>query len=165
MYDVYIGLGSNKGNRERHLSVANKIISSLTGVYTLKRSSVYFTEPWGKKDQNWFLNQAVYLKCTPEWTPLTFLRALLDVELEMGRERSEKWGPRNIDIDLLLFGDCVINTEELILPHPYITQRAFVLVPLLEINPLLKLPTGELLKDELKKLDYCVKDKKIYQQE
>ncbi len=162
-YQVYLGLGSNIGDKERNIERAQFFISSLKGVEYVKSSSLYLTEPWGNQDQEWFLNKALYVKCSSVWTPFSFLKKMLEIEDKMGRKRDLKWGPRTIDIDLLIFGDFVINTKELVLPHPYITKRAFVLVPLLEIDPYLRLPTGEILKEELKKLNYRVENNKIYQ--
>ncbi len=163
MYDVYVGLGSNLGDKKHYLTQAERYISALKGIRFIKSSNLYLTEPWGKKDQDWFLNKALYLKCSSYWTPFSFLNKILEIESLIGRERKVKWGPRKIDIDLLIFGDFVINTDDLVLPHPYLTKRAFVLIPLLEINPSLRLPTGEVLAEELNQLNYRVVGNKIYQ--
>jgi len=107
--------------------------TSITGV-----SSLYVTSPWGNTDQGEFVNQV--LQARTNLPALDFLHHLQEIEIKMGRQRDEKWGPRIIDLDLLLYGDEVLDTEELKVPHPYMRQRLFVLVPLAEIDADLRFP-------------------------
>lgn len=129
---AYLLLGSNLGDRQLHLLTAINKLAAQVGAVVAK-SSVYETAAWGNTDQPGFLNQAIAVKTTA--TPLMLLRSLLAIELQMGRVRKEKWGQRLIDIDLILFGNEIINTAELQLPHPEMQNRKFVLVPLNEIAP------------------------------
>lgn len=130
--EAYLGLGSNMGDKLLYLKEAIEEIGKLEKTEVLAVSSLYITKPWGKTDQDDFLNQVVCIKTN--LTPQELLKSLQDIEINMGRQRNQKWGPRIIDIDILLYGDEVIHTEELIIPHPYMKQRLFVLVPLAEIN-------------------------------
>jgi 2-amino-4-hydroxy-6-hydroxymethyldihydropteridine diphosphokinase len=138
MPTAYIALGSNLGNREQALSSAVGYLRRLGRV--LAQSSLYETEPVGYHDQPAFLNAVVALETQLE--PLPLLRELLAIERELGRDRSRGplKGPRTLDLDLLLLGDCVVATEELSLPHPELAQRRFVLAPLAEIAPHLRHP-------------------------
>ena len=138
MSTAYIALGSNLGDRARALSTAVERLEALGKV--LMRSSLYETEPVGYHHQPAFLNAVVALQT--DLNPLSLLRALLAIEAEMGRDRSRSVpkGPRTLDLDLLLMGDCVISGEELTLPHPALAQRRFVLAPLAEIAPQLQYP-------------------------
>ena len=96
-------------------------------------SSLYETAPWGKSDQGWFLNQA--LQVETEADPATLLKTLLQIEEKMGRKRAEKYGSRRIDIDILFFNDAILHRPDLVIPHPEIANRRFVLEPLNEIAP------------------------------
>ncbi len=149
---AYVGLGSNLNKRLGNLKKAISLIEQNSNIELLKRSSVYRTEPVGPKDQPDFLNMALEVETT--LSPLELLGFLQDVEQDMGRKRGAKWGPRNIDLDLLLYEDQVINSVELTLPHPQMHLRKFVLVPMVEIakdriHPVFKKTVAELL-DELK---------------
>jgi len=128
---VYLSLGSNLGDRETHLQDAIARISIAGRVVSL--SSFYDTEPVGYTDQAWFLNCAVGLESLE--TPKQLLTTLLHIEQNMGRQRIEKKGPRTIDIDILLFGETILDSPELTIPHPAMHQRRFVLQPLAEIAP------------------------------
>ena len=128
---AYLSLGSNLGNREETLRKALRQLAAADGVKKLAVSSLYETEPWGKKDQPSFLNIAVSLQTT--LTPEELLALAQAVETELGRVRHERWGPRTIDVDILLIEGIERKTPTLTLPHPYMTERAFVLVPLAEI--------------------------------
>ncbi len=128
---VYLGLGSNLGQRARSLEKSVERIAELARVE--KKSSIYETEPWGLKEQPNFLNQVV--KARTRLAPLELLSALKDIEKTMGRKKSVKNGPRLIDLDILFYDDLVMKTDSLTIPHPLLTQRAFVLVPLNEIAP------------------------------
>lgn len=128
---AYLSLGSNLGNREETLRKAVRRLAAVDGVKKLTVSSLYETEPWGKKEQPSFLNIAVSLQTT--LTPEELLALAQAVETELGRVRHERWGPRTIDVDILLIEGVERKTPTLTLPHPYMTERAFVLVPLAEI--------------------------------
>jgi 2-amino-4-hydroxy-6-hydroxymethyldihydropteridine diphosphokinase len=128
---VYLSLGSNVGEREENLRAA---IARLGGLGELVAvSSLYETEPMEFREQPWFLNCAVALKTA--LLPRQFLSRILKIEQEMGRRRTRQKGPRTIDIDLLLFGNSVVHTPQLDVPHPALHQRRFVLEPLAEIAP------------------------------
>ena len=133
MTQAYLGLGSNIGDRQAYLAAAIKAIAHLPKTSLLKQASYYETKAWGLEDQADFLNSVCLIETT--LTAVELLRACLAIEQELGRERLVHWGPRVIDIDVLLYGDEMISTKELTLPHPYIEERAFVLVPLLELTP------------------------------
>lgn len=128
---AYLSLGSNVGNRAANLNAAIERLARIGEVEAV--SSFYETEPVEITNQPWFLNCVVALET--EKSPRTLLEAVLRVEQEMGRQRKQKKGPRNIDIDILLFGDAVERSEGLTIPHPALHQRLFVLEPLAEIAP------------------------------
>jgi len=131
MADAYLGLGSNLGDKRAHLRQALDRLSLVCAVKTV--SSLYVTEPVGNKEQNWFLNAAVHIGC--EQPPAELLSLLLATEHDLGRVRSAKNAPRTIDIDLLFYGDLVLESEDLAVPHPRLHERRFVLAPLAEIAP------------------------------
>lgn len=130
---AHIGLGGNIGDRAANLEQAIERIGAVPGITVVARSAFLGTAPWGKTDQDWFLNAAIAVDTTLS------ARALLDVclgvETGMGRIRTEKWGPRIIDLDILTYGDAVIDEDGLQIPHPHIAERDFVLRPLAEIAP------------------------------
>jgi len=134
---VFLGLGGNMSGRlggpEDYLRLALKGLAGLAGVSLDRVSSIYATEPVGFEAQPPFLNAAVRASVSLE--PEELLERLLALEEELGRVRVRPWGPRLIDLDLLLWGERVIQTERLIIPHPEMVGRAFVLVPLTEIDP------------------------------
>jgi 2-amino-4-hydroxy-6-hydroxymethyldihydropteridine diphosphokinase len=147
--EVYLSLGSNLGDRLRYLRRAIEKIGESDSVVIRKISPVYETDPVGNSDQSRFLNLVILIKTTLK--PLRLLDYLLDIEEKLGRERKEKWGPRTIDLDILLYDELIINSDRLTLPHPRMHQRRFVLVPLAQINPnlfhpLLKKSIEELLR-------------------
>ena len=147
--NVFLGLGSNMGDRAAHLRAAADLISKNIGKIA-KKSHVYETQPWGKTDQDRFLNQVVMANTTLD--PRDLLEKITKLEREMGRERrrdQDKWGPRIIDIDILFYGKRVIRDKGLEIPHPELHKRAFVLVPLLEIAPDLEHPLLKKQIDEL----------------
>jgi len=130
---AYLLLGGNLGNREDNLSQAISLIAVQIGEIEAV-SSIYETAAWGKEDQPAFLNQAISVKT--HFTALEVLRKALDIEQSLGRIRKEKWGERLIDIDLILFGDEIINIANLLhVPHPHMQVRKFVMAPLAEIAP------------------------------
>jgi 2-amino-4-hydroxy-6-hydroxymethyldihydropteridine diphosphokinase len=128
---AYLSLGSNVGNREAQLRDAQGRLVVAGRVIAV--SSLYETEPVEFTEQPWFLNCAVAIETN--WTPQQLMAAILQIEQQMGRKRIQKKGPRSIDIDILLFDGVVMETEELVLPHPAMHQRRFVLEPLAEIAP------------------------------
>jgi 2-amino-4-hydroxy-6-hydroxymethyldihydropteridine diphosphokinase len=148
---AYVGLGSNVGDREAMLRMALEQLAALPSTALTKASSFYETEPVGVSDQPWFLNAVAELDT--DLTPGQLMWNLQRVERALGRSRRERWGPRTIDLDLLLAGDLVIEEPGLVLPHPELLNRAFALVPLVEIDPLLVHPvTGETLLQHLARL-------------
>jgi 2-amino-4-hydroxy-6-hydroxymethyldihydropteridine diphosphokinase len=132
MKGKYLILGSNLGDPLSSLQTALEKIKTEVGE-VVRSSSVYVSEPWGIKDQPAFYNQVVEIET--EFSAYSTLKKLLAIETSMGRIRGEKWGERIIDIDILYFDDQVINTDNLIIPHPGIPGRRFVLVPLCELIP------------------------------
>ena len=132
MNAAYLLTGSNLGNREEYLDKAVKLMGNNCGSI-VKVSSLYETEAWGKTDQPLFLNQALELKTSLNAKQL--MRCILKTEKQMGRVRKEKYGPRIIDIDILLFNNETHNYHFLKLPHPEMQNRRFVLLPLAEIAP------------------------------
>jgi 2-amino-4-hydroxy-6-hydroxymethyldihydropteridine diphosphokinase len=130
LHIAYVGLGTNLGDREQQLQTAVTKIHQLEDVRVAACSSIYETPPFGYVEQPAFLNMAIRLDTTLD--PETLLQRLLGIEIEMGRIRSIRWGPRVIDLDLLRVGNIQVSSELLQLPHPYLFERAFVLVPLLE---------------------------------
>lgn len=129
---VFIGLGSNQGNTKKNLAEAVLRIDRSIGP-VIKQSSLYKTKPWGIADQPDFLNQVILAES--RMNAYECMHSLLNIENHMGRERTMKWGPRKIDLDLLYFDQLILNTSQLILPHPEIVHRRFVLAPLCEIAP------------------------------
>ena len=129
---VYIGIGSNIGDRRMNCETAIARLGN-EGVHVTKRSSMIETTPWGAADQPDFINMAV--EADTSLSPVGLLRLLKGIEAAMGRETAKRWGPRLIDLDILLYDDLVISTEELIVPHPHMHERDFVLIPMTEINP------------------------------
>ena len=133
---AYLSLGSNVGDREAQLRAALACLQREGRVVAV--SSLYETEPVEFTDQAWFLNCAVALETTD--TPEQLMSALLQIEQQMGRKRIQRKGPRTIDIDILLFGNTILGTPALTVPHPAMQQRRFVLQPLAEIAPTVQHP-------------------------
>ena len=149
---AYIGLGSNMGCREDYLCSALNYLAHLPGVAITGISSIYETEPWGVTEQDKFLNMVVEVSVSPQLTPPELLRCLQEIENKLGRLRTRHWGPRTIDLDLLLYDEVEMDTPFLRLPHPQLTKRAFVLVPLMEVAPALWIK-GIPLRDYLAELE------------
>jgi 2-amino-4-hydroxy-6-hydroxymethyldihydropteridine diphosphokinase len=144
--NVYLCLGSNIGDRRAVLNEAKALIIKNIGKVA-RQSHLYETEPWGKPEQDTFLNQVIMINTTLD--PRGLLEEITKIERDLGRERKEKWGPRVIDVDILFYGRRVIRDKGLEVPHPELHKRAFVLAPLLEIapeleHPILKKPIDEL---------------------
>jgi 2-amino-4-hydroxy-6-hydroxymethyldihydropteridine diphosphokinase len=136
---AYIGLGSNLGDRLGYLQAAVAALSA-RGLEVAGVSSVYESDALGPPQPD-YLNAVVSVSTSLSAREL--LAALKEIEGELGRQRTERWGPREIDLDLLLYGDEMLEEDGLTVPHPEMTRRAFVLMPLLEIAPGLDLPSGE----------------------
>ncbi|HJQ71735.1 MAG TPA: 2-amino-4-hydroxy-6-hydroxymethyldihydropteridine diphosphokinase [Blastocatellia bacterium] len=136
---IYLGIGSNLGEREANLKEAARRIAGL-GLTITRASSIYETEPVGYADQPWFLNQVIEVESEQSIKPAELLESLLGIEREMGRRPSVKDGPRLIDIDLLLYGDVVLSEAGMTAPHPRMHLRRFVLEPMAEIAPDVKHP-------------------------
>jgi 2-amino-4-hydroxy-6-hydroxymethyldihydropteridine diphosphokinase len=130
---VFIALGSNLGERADLLRKARAKLSESTAIKMVHASAIYETDPVGKTDQPAFLNQVVEIKTAR--SPEDLLTQLLRIEHELGRERKERWGPRTIDLDLLAYGRRQLQTPQLVLPHPELPRRRFVLEPWAEIAP------------------------------
>lgn len=138
MTTIYLSLGSNVGDRAENIARAVEALGA-AGVRVVRQSSLYVTEPVGFRAQAWFLNCAV--EAETALMPRQLLRVLCGVERKLGRRRMVAQGPRAIDIDLLFYGASVMRTPELTVPHPRLTERRFVLVPLREIAPGFRHPT------------------------
>ncbi len=130
---VHLGLGTNIGDREENLRAALRLLSVDAGVRLQRWSRVYETEPWGLADQPKFLNLAVTAATT--LTPEALLELCKEVENRLGRVPGPRWGPRLIDVDILLYGSEVVEFPQLQIPHPRLHLRAFALIPLEEIAP------------------------------
>jgi 2-amino-4-hydroxy-6-hydroxymethyldihydropteridine diphosphokinase len=149
MYKAYLLTGTNLGEREINLAQARALMEQLAG-HISAASALYETAAWGKTDQPSFLNQALELQTSLDAAAL--LELLLKIEKKIGRIRQEKYGPRTIDIDLLLFDDQVLNDPAVTVPHPQLPRRRFALAPLAEIaadmiHPVLKKSIGQLLDE------------------
>jgi 2-amino-4-hydroxy-6-hydroxymethyldihydropteridine diphosphokinase len=148
---VYLGLGSNIGDKEAHIAQALRLISEICEVK--KKSHLYLTEPVGNRHQDWFLNCVVEVET--ELDPKHLLSSIKSIERTLGRVKTAKNGPRIIDIDILFFGDQIVQTKNLIIPHPLLQERLFVLQPMMDINadfvhPVLKKSIQELYKNHPK---------------
>jgi len=127
---LFVSIGSNMGKREKYIREA---ILRLKYFGKIKCSSIYETAPWGKLNQPDFLNLVCMVETEQNISEIfSFIKS---IENDLGRKRIEKWGKRTIDIDILFYGNVIIESEDLVIPHPYITERKFVLVPLNEIAP------------------------------
>lgn len=135
---VYLGLGSNLENRHKNVEVAISLLEDSPQILLQKQAPLIETKPHGNIDQNNFINTAVEI--STDLSPQELLASILNIEKSMGRIRHGKWGPRIIDIDILFYGDQVINEKDLVIPHPELPKRNFVLRSLLELCPNLKHP-------------------------
>lgn len=145
---AYLGLGSNIGNREESLNNAIAKLSEVPGIQVTKISSRYETKPYGKTDQPDFMNMAV--EVDTNLTPLDLLETVLGIEHELGRVRTEVWGPRSIDIDVLLYEDLELKLADLKVPHPEMHLRSFVIDPMNEIAPKREHPTLKMTVEKIK---------------
>jgi len=158
---AYLALGSNINDRMAFLSKAERLLNEKESITITKSSAVYETEPWPKEKhseqhphyeggQKWFLNQVIQIET--ELSPQDLFKVTEEIEKEIGRTEKDHWGPREIDIDILLYDDLVIESPELQIPHRHMHDRQFILVPLIEISPDLKDPSNgktfsEILED------------------
>jgi 2-amino-4-hydroxy-6-hydroxymethyldihydropteridine diphosphokinase len=151
MATAFVGIGSNLGDRESHLRRALDLLAAEDGIEVLAVSGLRETEPVGPVEQGPFLNGAVQV--STELPPRELLERLLDVEQRLGRVRVERFGPRTIDLDLLVYGDEVVEEPGLTLPHPRLHERRFALEPLAELAPALVVPGRGRVSDLLAKLE------------
>lgn len=151
MAEVYLGLGSNLGDRIAHLARGRAAIEKNAGAL-LAVSSIYDTPPWGPVPQDNYLNQAICVSTA--LAPRELLATLHEIERAAGRDRGNeiRYGPRVLDLDILIYGDRTVQEDGLVIPHPRIAERAFVLVPLAEIAPDLDIG-GETARMRLRRLD------------
>jgi len=143
---VYIGMGTNigtHGQRVRRFHLGLKKLSALPATNVVAVSSIYETPPWGVIKQDSFYNAVAAIQTS--LSPIALLRSLKTIETQLGRKQRQRWGPREIDLDILLMGELRLNTEPLVVPHPELLNRQFVLVPLLEISPTAPFPGGKQL--------------------
>ena len=162
MATVFIGFGSNMGDRKRNIKRALEKLNAMEGCTVDKISPLYSTEPVDYEDQDWFVNGAARL--TIDFSPGEFLGILKSLEKEAGRTSGgPRFGPRVLDLDILIHGECVMESRELVIPHPRLHKRRFVLTPLCDIapeleHPVLKRKIQELLDnldDGEKKVNLC----------
>ena len=142
MVTVYLSLGSNIEPREKNLKKAEEEINAHAHMRIIKSSCIYETEPWGVSETMWFLNACLKIKTS--LNPYAFLYELQHIEKKLGRTQKGVYAPRTIDIDILLYGNKIMDTEELTIPHKHMRERLFVLTPLLEIAPHLKDPISKI---------------------
>lgn len=146
MKTAFISIGSNVGDREQQIAAAVQALAE-RGIRVKQKSSIYSTEPVDVETQGWFLNCVVEVKT--DLMPRQLLRAVQQIENDLGRKRLVRRGPRVIDLDILFYSSSVVRAPELEIPHPRLTQRRFVLVPLAEIAPGLRHPVENKSIDEL----------------
>ncbi len=132
-FDCIIALGSNLGDKADNIETAIGLLTDRGDIRLVARSRNFATEPWGKTDQDWFVNACISVATVLPARAL--LERCQEIERRMGRIPTEKWGPRIIDLDLLIYRDSVVREPDLVLPHPHIKDRAFVLAPLMDIAP------------------------------
>lgn len=147
---VYISLGSNLGDKKRNIQAALAQLAAVEQVEVIKSSSLYRTKAWGYTAQPDFINAVVLAET--ELQPLALLQILQQIEIKLGRRHDRKWGPRSIDLDILLWDQDIIDRPDLKVPHPYMRERAFVLVPLAEIAPGLMLAGGTKVEEVLEQI-------------
>jgi len=149
-FDALLGLGSNMGDRVRNIDEAVRLLTRNGAVEVTARSRLYRTVPWGDSNQDWFINACIAVRT--RLSPRELLRRCQEVERKMGRIRARHWGPRIIDVDILTFDDLKVEEADLSIPHPLIAERAFVLAPLRDVAPDLRI-NGSSLDSLLAKHD------------
>jgi 2-amino-4-hydroxy-6-hydroxymethyldihydropteridine diphosphokinase len=154
---AYIGMGSNEGDRLENLRSGVAALSSAADVVVVGKSGVYDSEPVGLTDQPDFLNAVLAVETTLD--PYRLLSLLHKIELDHGRQRITRWGPRTLDLDILLYGDLEQDDPKLLIPHRRLKERRFVLEPLLEVEPEVRLPDGTPVK---KLLDDLTEDQTVW---
>lgn len=132
MNKAYLGLGTNMGDRFEYLLSACKLIDENKNIKITNKSKIYETKAWGYTDQADFLNMCIEVET--ELNEYDLLKACEQVEEKLNRERIIRWGPRTIDVDILFYNDIILDDEKLLIPHPRISERAFVLIPLMDLN-------------------------------
>ena len=155
MYAAYVGFGSNIGDRLAYIQNAIDILSKTEEITLQKISSIYTTDPVGYEEQAQFLNGVAAIQTS--LSPFSLLHTLKDIETALGRKHRTCWGPREIDLDILIYGDLCVQTEKLVIPHPEMHLRGFVLVPLAEIAPDLVHPV---FQESIQTLLNCLEDGK-----
>lgn len=149
-FDALIGLGSNVGDKAANIARAVELLIAPGDIRLLRSSKLYSTAPWGVLDQDWFVNACIAIATT--LSPHELLARCLGVEETMRRVRERRWGPRVIDLDVLVYRDVTMNEPDLILPHPRIQERGFVLVPMSDVAPDVKI-AGEPIANWLARVD------------
>lgn len=143
---AFIGIGSNLGDKLQNIFEGIKRIQMLPDTFLKRRSGIYMTEPVGYKDQDWFLNCVIEVETRLD--PLMLLYSLKSIEMDFFRDKQIRFGPRELDLDIILYGNMVIRSDDLEVPHPRYRQRAFVLIPLCDIAPDFCDPeTGVMIKE------------------
>lgn len=158
----YVSLGSNMGDTRANLTRAVAALDAQAGVAVEAVSDIFRTEPQGRRDQDWFANMVARIAAMPDLDPEDVLTRILNIEARLGRVRTEVWGPRVIDLDLLLLGDMEYQSSRLTLPHPRMHERAFVLVPLRQLAPDIVIH-GLRAEEWLSRLDYTLDEDQIWQ--
>ena len=159
---AYLGLGSNMGDPEANIQHAVKALDDAAGLAVDAVSPIFRTEPQGMRDQAWFANCVTRVNVDAAFSPEELLDVLSGIEAQMGRIRTERWGPRTIDIDILLYGDLQWDSPRLQIPHPRMFERAFVLVPLMHLAPEIRI--RDLCPSQwLSRLRYDLKGDRILQ--
>ncbi|MCL6447035.1 MAG: 2-amino-4-hydroxy-6-hydroxymethyldihydropteridine diphosphokinase [Armatimonadetes bacterium] len=146
----FLGLGANLGDKEANLKTAISFLEREKNIRVRRVAPFYRTAPWGYTDQDWFINTVVEIETS--LSPQQLLSVLLAIEEKMGRVREVRWGPRVIDLDLLLYGNAMLYEPNLIVPHPRMAARAFVLAPLADLDPDLVIPGQGRVADLYKKV-------------
>jgi 2-amino-4-hydroxy-6-hydroxymethyldihydropteridine diphosphokinase len=149
---VFLGLGTNIGDRAGNLREAIARLKRAPGVNFLRQSRVYQTDPIGVTDQPEFLNMVIEVEVADKMSARELLTLVKRIETEVGRKQRERWGPREIDIDILLFGDEHVVEGDFEVPHPRMWERAFVMAPLAELEPDMKTPSGETVAEMAERL-------------
>lgn len=158
MEKIYLSLGSNIGNRESYLKSAIELISANDQISSVVCSSFYETEPQGYRDQDYFIN--CVLECFTSLPPRELLYFTQSIEKRLKRIKLFRWGPRTIDVDILLYGNEIVNSEDLIIPHPRMYERAFVLIPLSELEHSFTKYINTLDYQDVKKINQHIIDNK-----
>jgi 2-amino-4-hydroxy-6-hydroxymethyldihydropteridine diphosphokinase len=149
---AYVGIGSNLDDPERQVRRAIETLASIPETRFVRASRLFRTAPWGRADQPAFVNAAAELATA--LAPRALLDALLAIERAHGRHRDgTRWGPRTLDLDVLLYGDAVVDEPGLAIPHPHLAERAFVLLPLADLDPALQVPGRGRISELLRQVD------------